>query len=307
VLVVVQSVPWLVAIDLAHAIAARRRWRAARWRPYATLAVVAGFGLYMPIRVVAERDDVRVRRHELRVGTAAPFRIAFIADVQQDVHTDADRAREIYQIVNAERPDVILSGGDWINAGPDHIRSAAATAALLKSRLGTFSVRGDHEHFAYFDRERSVREVESAMREHGIAMLDNETRWFEHGGKRIAVAFLSYNYIHRTDPAKIEALLASVASADYSILVTHQLDRKLAALVEDRVDLVLAGHTHGGQFNPVIGVVHVRLARLETEHVDGRYALGKRTTVIVTAGIGYSVVPLRYASPGSFEFIELRL
>jgi len=45
---------------------------------------------------------------------------------------------------------------------------------------------------------------------------------------------------------------------------------------------------------------------LETRFVDGRYALGS-TTVIVTAGVGYSIVPLRYASPGSIEVIDLRL
>ena len=81
---------------------------------------------------------------------------------------------------------------------------------------------------------------------------------------------------------------------------------RLAGLLRDKVDLVLAGHTHGGQVNPVVGVTHVKLARLETALVDGRYQLGT-TTVIVTAGVGYSIVPVRYAAPGSIELIELRL
>src|SRR5690606_23373531 len=131
------------------------------------------------------------------------FRIAFIADVQQDDHTDADRAREVYALVNASQPDLVLSGGDWINTGPDHIASAAAAAGELKSRLGTFSVRGDHEHFAYDDRQRSVAEVERALQAHGITMLGNEVRWFEHHGKRIAVVFLNSNYMHRLDRALV--------------------------------------------------------------------------------------------------------
>jgi predicted MPP superfamily phosphohydrolase len=208
--------------------------------------------------------------------------------------------------VNASRPDLVLAGGDWINTGPDHIEAAAAAAAELRSRLGTWSVRGDHEHFAYLDRARSVAAVERAMRQHGIAMLNNEVRWFEHAGKRIAVVFLGYNYIQRADPATIDALVASAAGADFSIAVTHQLDAALMARLEDRVDLVLAGHTHGGQVNPVVGLWHLAPARLETAFVDGRYQRG-RTTVIVTAGIGYSVVPFRYAAPGSIEIIELTL
>jgi predicted MPP superfamily phosphohydrolase len=310
-LVVLQSVPWLIAIDIAYLVVRRRRGgaSAARIRAVAVLAVVGVFAVYTPVRIIAERGELRVRHH--RVGasagtTPAPFRIAFLGDVQQDVHTDAGRAREVYARVNASHPDVVLSGGDWINTGPEHIAAAAATAAELRSRLGTFSVRGDHEHFAYVDRERSVAEVEQALRDHGISMLNNEVRWFEHHGKRIAVVFLNYNYIQRTDRATVSSLVASVAGADYKIAVTHQLDSALAGLLAGKVDLVLGAHTHGGQVNPVIGLTHVKLARLETELIDGRYELGA-TTVIITAGIGYSVIPFRYAAPGSIELIELTL
>jgi len=300
VLVVVQSLPWLVAIDLVHVIARRR---GGRTRPMAMLAVIAAFAIYTPVRIAVEHERLRIRHHQIGSG-AAPFRIAFIADIQQDAHTDADRAREVYALVNANRPDIVLSGGDWINAGPEYIQSAAQAAGTLSSRLGTFSVRGDHEHFAYVDQERSVAEIEQAMKSHGIAILNNEVRWFDHAGKRIAVVFLNYNYIHRTDAATIAMLVASVAHADYRIAVTHQFDARLAALLENKIDLVLAGHTHGGQVNPVAGLVHVNLARLETKYVDGRYQLGN-TTIIVTAGVGYSIVPFRYAAPGSIELIEL--
>jgi uncharacterized protein len=307
VLVVFQSLPWLIAIDLVH-LAVRRRRPTARPRALAVIAVIGAFAVYTPARIAWQRGEVRVRHFQLGPATATTpaFRIAFLADVQEDVHTDADRAREIYAELAATAPDIVLSGGDWINTGPDEIEAAAAAAGTLRSRLGTFSVRGDHEHFAYVDRARSVAEVEQAMRAHGVAMLHDEVRWFEHHGKRIAVVFLGYNYIARTDPAVVAALVASVRDADYSIVVTHQLDAALAAMLADRVDLVLGAHTHGGQINPVVGVVHVPLARLETEYIDGRYALG-RTTVIVTAGIGYSVIPIRYAAPGSVELIEVAL
>jgi uncharacterized protein len=308
-LVVLQALPWLVANDLAALIVRRRRGTAsaARIRATVALAALSGFAIYTPARILAERGDLRVREHQLGTpGPRAPFRIAFLADIQQDIHTDADRAREVYGLINARKPDLVLSGGDWINTGPDHIASAAAAAATLTSRLGTFSVRGDHEHFAYVDRQRSVREVEAAMAEHGVAVLNNQVRRFDHHGKQIAVLFLNYNYVYRTPTTTVAELVAGMAGADYSIVVTHQLDARLAAVLEDKVDLVLGAHTHGGQVNPVVGLVHVPLARLETTFVDGRYALGT-TTVIVTSGVGMSVVPIRYAAPGSIELLELSL
>ena len=305
-LVLAQSLPWLGLIELVRWAVRRRRGAAAaaRLRAIAVLVVLAGFALYTPLRIVLERDALRVRHHQLGDG-ARQFRIVFIADLQQDDHTDAAQAARAVGLANAAAPDLILGGGDWINTGPDHIAAAAASAGALRSRLGTFSVRGDHEHFAYVDRDRSVREVEQALAANGVAMLRNQVRWFEHAGRRIGVLFLEYNYLVRTAPAAIDALVAQLADADYAIVVTHQLDATVAARVKDKVDLVLAGHTHGGQINPVLGVVHVSAARVETPYVDGRYQLGS-TTIIVTAGIGYSLVPFRYASPGSIEVIDLR-
>ena len=306
-LVVIQSLPWLLAIDLASFVAKRmQRVISARVRAFAILGAIGVFAIYTPVRVLAERGDVRVREHRIGAGTRAPFKIAFVADVQQDAHTDAAAAKDVYAIITAAQPDVVLSGGDWINSGPEYIEEAAATASHLKSRLGTFSVRGDHEHFAYVDRERSAREVEQAMQRHGIAMINNDVRWFDHGGKRIAVVFLNYNYIFRADRETIESLIASVKDADYSIVVTHQLDRVLTSILVDKVDLVLGAHTHGGQVNPVVGFLHLNLARLETPYTDGLYHAGS-TTILITAGVGYSIIPLRYASPGSIEIIELAL
>lgn len=99
-------------------------------------------------------------------------------------------------------------------------------------------------------------------------------------------------------------MIASVADADVTVLVTHQCTREVADLARGRIDLVLAAHTHGGQVNPLLGLWHVPLARVETPYVDGRYQLGT-TTLIVTAGVGYSIVPFRYASVGSVETIDV--
>lgn len=303
VLVVVQAVPWLIAIDVVHLVTKKRH---PRRRAIATLVAVGAFAIYTPARILIERGTVRVRTYQVGEGTLPPFRIGFVADIQEDDFTDAARAREVYAMINAAHPDVVLSGGDWINTSADFIAETAAAAGTLKSKLGTFSVRGDHEHFAYLDRERSVREVEAALKEQGVAMLANEVRTFTHEGKRIAVGFVNYNYVVRSTREQIEALLNQLDRADYKIVVTHQLDHVLAGLLENRVDLVLAAHTHGGQVNPVVGLFHVKLARLETTFIDGRYELG-RTTVIVTSGVGMSVVPIRYAAPGSIEIVDLRL
>jgi len=309
VLVMLQVVPHLLLIDLASLIARKRlaRERLRRYRAIGCLVVIAVFTVYTPARILVERGALQLNHYDVgSAQTDQPLRILFFADLQQDHHTGAERSREVAALINRQAPDLILFGGDWINTGNDHIEAAGMTASLLRSRLGTLSVRGDHEHFAYRSQERSLDEISAALSKHGVEMLHNQIKTIEHRGKRIALIFLSYNYIYRTPEREIRALIDDARQADFSILITHQFDSDLAALVANQVDLALIAHTHGGQVNPVVGFVHVPIARIETPYVAGRYQLGS-TTLIVTAGIGYSIAPFRYASPASIEVIDLHL
>src|ERR1043165_5923630 len=157
-LVTGQSAPWLIAIDAVALFVRRGRDAAklARLRAIAVLGVVGAFAIYTTVRVIAERGELRVRRHEVgRTGAVdEPLRIAFLSDVHQDVHTDGDRARAVYAMINASHPDVVLSGGDWIATGPDYIEDAAAAAGAVRGRLRTPSGRGGHEDLAYGDAGR---------------------------------------------------------------------------------------------------------------------------------------------------------
>ncbi len=308
VLVMLQSLPFLLAIDLVKFVLAKSKKSLASKRIWAlaVIVIVVGFSIYTPIRILVERSTLNVHRYQVGSGTAPPFRIVFLGDIQQDDHTDEERADEVVELVNRENADLIIYGGDWIATGADFIDAAATTGGKFKSRLGTLSVVGDHEHFAYRDKERSVGELRAALEAQNVDLIDNEIRWFDHDGKKIGVVFLNYNYIYRTPLDEVKLLLKKVQGADYSILVTHQFDAKLAAVAKDQVDLVLGAHTHGGQVNPLVGFAHVSLARAETKHVEGRYRLGNRSVLIVTAGIGFSIAPFRYASPASIEVIEVR-
>ncbi len=315
VLVVFQSVPFFIA---SHGIRWLRRNSSLRvWekRLHAVLPIViiVFLGTYTVSRIAWEKSYLDVRHHTVETGGSTgsakagkPLRIGYIADLQQDEHTTAERALEVVEKINTSNPDIILSGGDWITSGLDYVEAAALSAGTLRAPMGVFSVLGDHEHFAYIDHKQSADFVTKALGAKGVTIFDNAIQRFQHQGKTVAVAFLTYNYIVRASDDTIDSLVDRLQGADMSILVSHQLDSHLASRVKNKVDVVLSAHTHGGQVNLLVGFTHLSTARVETPYVSGRYELGN-TTVIVTSGIGFSVAPFRYASPATVEIIDVYL
>jgi predicted MPP superfamily phosphohydrolase len=270
------------------------------------LAVILFFFAYTPVRIHTDGAAMAVTHYTVGAGSREPpFRVLFMGDLQLDEHVRREQIDTLLDAAASQPLDLILSGGDWINQGDAYIEEAAQVAAGLRRWAPVLSVRGDHEHFAYRDQERSVEVVRAALERVGVELLDNQLRWYEHRGKRIAIAFVNYNYIVRSKKDEVDALLARMEGADYAIAVTHQLDETLAGWLRDRVDLVLSAHTHGGQVSPLVGFWHLPIARIETPFVRGRYRLSPRTYAIVTAGIGYSIAPFRFASPGSIDFIDI--
>lgn len=107
-LVVFQSLPWLFALELVRLVVQGRRAPAlrARVRVWGTLVVVGAFAVYTPVRILAQRDEVRFRVHRLGQGPAtdAPLRIAFVSDVHVDAHTRPSRVAELFAQINRGHP-----------------------------------------------------------------------------------------------------------------------------------------------------------------------------------------------------------
>lgn len=214
-------------------------------------------------------------------------------------------------------PDLVVNTGDNLSH-PKAVPAVVQALGGLLARPGLF-VFGSNDYFApvlknplaYFDKDHDRvygpplpwGDLRAAFTERGWQDMTHVRRDIEVGGVRIAVGGVDDPHLDRDRYETIAG--AADPSADLRLGMTHSPEpRVLDRFAEDGYDLVLAGHTHGGQVNPVVGLWHVPLARLETPYVDGRYQLGG-TTIIVTAGVGYSLVPFRYASPGSIETIDV--
>ncbi|MEE2778299.1 MAG: metallophosphoesterase [Acidobacteriota bacterium] len=191
----------------------------------------------------------------------------------------------------AQLPDLIMIGGDIVTSDLQELESHRDVIAALEAPMGVFGVLGNHDHYTGCGDRVSL-----LMEELGVTMLQNRSVELERGGSRLWLAGVDDMNSGSPD---LERALAGVRRP--SILLSHNPDFFFAA-ARAGVDLVLSGHTHGGQIRiPGRGV----LVRQSRYHLDeGAYRVGS-AQLVVSRGLGVSGVPLRLGCPP--EGVRIRL
>jgi predicted MPP superfamily phosphohydrolase len=160
-------------------------------------------------------------------------------------------------------------------------------------------VIGDHDTWS------DPATIAVAMRECGWIFLNNDTTTLRLRGAPVHITGLRYVYSARLDSAALENALKNQPPHELRILVAHQPAMPLVAAAQaNDIDLVLAGHTHGGQivFRPF--GISITPSRFETRYVSGLYHAGA-TAVVVTNGVGFTLTPIRYQAPAEVTTITL--
>lgn len=271
-----------------------------------------GFGL--------EPMSLRVVRHAITPIAPWPkgfrLRIAALSDIHaSEPYMSAARIRGIVERTNALAPDLIVLLGDF-EAGSRIVSRVVPTAewaaalAGLRAPLGVFAVLGNHDWWE--DRSaQQTGELPVAAREmtaNGIRVLHNEALplatprgpvWLAGLGDQLAFAPARMRGLRRRAGADdLSATLAPIPADAPTILLAHEPD--VFPRVPARVALTLSGHTHGGQvrlfgYSPVLpsarryGWGHVR------EHTD----------LVVSGGLGYSIIPVRFGMPPEITLVEI--
>jgi uncharacterized protein len=257
------------------------------------------------------------------------LKLAIVADVHAcDPWMSLARIRQIVARTNALNADAILLLGDYM-AGDRMIKYStriphddwAAELGLLKAPLGVHAVLGNHdwwEERAVQDRRAGPIKAAMALQNARIPVYENDAVRLEKDGRAFWLAGLGdqwafwpkvENYLEFVRHGKVDyegvhdlpATLAKITDDAPVILMAHEPD--IFPLVPDRVALTLSGHTHGGQ---------VRLASFAPvvpSKFGRRYAYGHivedSRNLIVSGGLGCSVMPVRFGSPPEIVVVEL--
>jgi predicted MPP superfamily phosphohydrolase len=287
-----------------------RRWDRmevrTRWTLFALIALVEVVYWANVYAWLIEPNRLVVRNVEIvsEEWRGAPLTIALISDTHVGgPHVDAARLGRIVRRVNALRPEIVLLTGDYAAGhAPAAERSPAenqeiiggvSTFAALVSRYGAVAVLGNHD--VWYDRQA----ITTALQDAGVAALWNRHIVIRRSGGAVVIAGLAD--LTTGEPDFAAALDGAPPNAD-TIVLSHSPDTFTE--MPRGPALMLAGHGHCGQVTiPLIGrpILPLRNRNYGCGLVEEN---GKR--MYVTAGIGTSIVPVRFLNPPEIVVITIR-
>ena len=225
------------------------------------------------------------------------FKIVQISDIHAGLTIKRDFIETIAQEIKTLSPDLIAFTGDMVDGSVPHLKNDVQPLAELSAPFGKFFVTGNHEYYSGVDSW-----VQHA-RVMGYDVLMNEHRTISKNGSSFVLAGVTdysgggFSSAHKSDPKKA---LEGAPSDSVKILLAHQ-PRTLLHTTDLDLDLVLMGHTHGGQFFPWNLV-----ATIGQPFIKGLNKFGEKTWAYVSKGTGYWGPPVRVGARSEITVLTLK-
>ncbi len=260
-----------------------------------------------PFAVVAygalvQRTNFQVKETDLALA-GLPADLDGLRVLQlSDIHLGAFLSEsELARVIDAAcelRPHIAFATGDFISTFGDPLEACIRQLARVKADAGMFGCLGNHERYAH----AQTQTVHLAAQA-GIPILRGEARQLRFGNSVINVAGVDYQSLGQKR-RYLEGAERLLYPGALNLLLSHNPDVFPVATGQG-YDLVLAGHTHGGQVTVEILDQALNPARFFTPYVRGLYRID-RSAAYVTRGIGTIGIPARIGAAPEITLLRLR-
>ena len=273
-----------------------------------TRYVLAGIFLVLIVWTVwentaLERNTYTIRSPELP-DVFDGCRIAQVSDLHNAEF--GDRNQRLLEMLREAEPDMIAITGDLIDSRKTNIAVALAFAEDAVKIAPCYYVSGNHEA-----RVSEYQDLKTGLEAAGVTVLDDAQVKIEVSGESITVIGVNDPSFHAdyltSDAAVMDRKLSelSLEAAGFTILLSHRPEM-FDTYADHNMNLVLSGHAHGGQFRlPLIGGLIAPNQGLFPKYDAGLYSDGS-TNMIVSRGLGNSIIPFRFNNRPEVVLIELK-
>ena len=211
----------------------------------------------------------------------------------------------ITELVEKEKPDIIALTGDLVDSGKTDIKTAGELVKKLVEIAPCYYVTGNHEAWI----GSKYQELEKILLDASVVILHDKSVNLTKNNETIQLAGLDDPDFTDRDASVHQSMLETKLgnmnlTDDYCVLLSHRPE-VFGAYVSEDVDLVLSGHAHGGQFRlPFIGGIVAPNQGFFPKYDAGMYSENS-TTMIVSRGIGNSIIPIRFNNRPEIVSVEL--
>ena len=251
-------------------------------------AFLTYFSIYSAIKV-PEFSEVDIIIPHLE----KELKIAMLTDIHLGKNLHENFLSDIIEKVNSKNVDMVVIVGDLVDTNPNDLKPYISKLNDLKSSYGTFYALGNHEYY------HGINEV--------LELLKTQTNMKILVNDAIDLGFANIAGVGDLAGLRKGILAPDLARAKVdlnlskpSILLAHQPKTALLYDVSD-FDLILSGHTHGGQVFPF-----ALLVKLQQGFVSGLYVLSEKTQLFVSRGAGFWGPSLRTFSQSELVILNLK-
>ena len=261
------------------------------------IRTLAGFAITYP--VIFERYGVRIVEYEITVPNLPEafdgYRILHFSDLHYGFLNPRVLVKGIVDMANSANADVIACTGDYVKKSNTKSELNVVFPELMKlsARDGVYMVLGNHDHWA--NNNEALRLLEQSGRS-----VRHKSVKIERGGSAIRIAGTGDLW---EDEPGIDKALSDVPRDECRIVLAHNPDTADTDF-DSRIDLMLSGHTHGGQVVlPFIGPPFLPVKNRSYAH---GLVKRKKCFVFISRGIGASTIPVRVNCYPEIPLLKLK-
>lgn len=245
-------------------------------------------------KAIYNANHIELEKVEVNIkNLKKSYTIVQLSDIHIGGLIDQKFIKNLVSRVNDLNPDIIVITGDLVDTNIKYAKDALDELKNLKSAYGTYFIVGNHEYF------HNVSEIINHVNSLGIKTLENENVYIgdKNEGFNLAGVYDVIGYrIDDYKPDINKALLDT--TSDPIVLLAHQ--PRFIKELNKKVDLVLSGHTHGGQITPFN-----LLVKLQQPYIKGLHQHNLDTQIYVNKGTGFWGPPMRLGASSEITHLTL--
>ena len=232
------------------------------------------------------------------------YKVALLADIHYGVSIDDNELLEKCIEISSKNPDIVILCGDMVDnlTTKEQMNSLFNHLSTIKSQYGIFYVHGNHDRpMSMINSEYSEQDLIESIENNGIKILKDD----------IAQITDDFVIIGREDRSvdrsqnkrlSIKELISQVDKQDFILTLDHQ-PNEYNENANAGTDLLLSGHTHGGQIFPLDIIQEIIPFN---DGVYGLYQLDNNSQAIVTSGVAGWAFPVKTAAPAEYVIIDIK-